>query len=65
MYIGSNKRRQSGFTLIDVLVAMVIFSLVMTVSVTSYRFSLSELTKEQKNNQIKHLTTTNLINIQI
>ncbi|MDC9521296.1 type II secretion system protein [Pseudoalteromonas sp. Angola-31] len=65
MYIGSNKRRQSAFTLIEVLVAMVIFSLVMTVSVTSYRFSLSELTKEEKNNQIKHLTTTKLINSQI
>ena len=65
MYIGSSKRIQSAFTLIEVLVAMVIFSLVMTVSVTSYRFSLSELTKEEKNNSIKLLTTTKLINSQI
>ena len=65
MYIGSNKRRQSAFTLIEVLVAMVIFSLVMSISVTSYRFSVSELTKSEKNYQIKKLSTIKLINNQI
>lgn len=65
MYIGSSKRIQSAFTLIEVLVAMVIFSLVMTVSVTSYRFSVSELTKAEKSYQVNKLTTIKLINNQI
>ncbi|MEL0633123.1 type II secretion system protein [Pseudoalteromonas carrageenovora] len=65
MYIGNSKKVQSAFTLIEVLVAMVIFSLVMTVSVTSYRFSVSELTKAEKSYQTNKLTTIKLINNQI
>ncbi|MBH0057968.1 type II secretion system protein [Pseudoalteromonas sp. SWXJZ94C] len=65
MYIGSNKCNQSAFTLVEVLVAMVIFSLVMTLSVTSYRYSLSTLTKEDKSYKVKTLTTVKLINKQI
>ena len=65
MYIGKIKRTQSAFTLVEVLVAMVIFSLVMTLSVTSYRYSLSTLTKEDKSYQVKTLTTIKLINKQV
>ncbi|MEL0647373.1 type II secretion system protein [Pseudoalteromonas agarivorans] len=54
-----------AFTLVEVLVAMVIFSLVMTLSVTSYRYSLSTLTKEDKNHKVKSLTTIKLINKQV
>lgn len=65
MYIGKARYQKSGFTLIEVLVAMVIFALVMTLSVTSYRFSLLNLTKDDKQKNISELTHIKLINKQI
>ncbi|GKW54119.1 hypothetical protein NCCP2140_31720 [Pseudoalteromonas sp. NCCP-2140] len=64
MFIGRIKR-QGAFTLVEVLIAMVIFSLVMTLAVSSYRYSILNLTKQDKSRSVDVLTTTKLINNQI
>lgn len=65
MFIGKTNHKEKAFTLIEVLVAMVIFSFVMVVSVTSYRMSLMNLTKENKSERVKELTSIKIINNQI
>ncbi|MGO2073943.1 MAG: type II secretion system protein [Pseudoalteromonas sp.] len=65
MFIGKTNQKEQAFTLVEVLIAMVIFSLVMALSVTSYRFSLMNLTKVNKNEKITSLTRIKVINKQI
>lgn len=65
MSIGKINKKEQAFTLVEVLVAMVIFSLVMALSVTSYRFSLMNLTKVNKSEKLTLLTTAKIINNQI
>lgn len=65
MFIGKASKSQRAFTLVEVLIAMVIFSLVMTLAVSSYRYSLQNLSKQGKNNNLAALTTQKLINKQI
>ena len=65
MYIGKVDSQAKGFTLIEVLVAMVIFSLVMTVAVSSYRLSIINLTKQDRSLDLNTFTTIKLINKQI
>ncbi|WP_286259833.1 PulJ/GspJ family protein [Pseudoalteromonas apostichopi] len=64
MFIGKIKR-QGAFTLVEVLIAMVIFSLVMTLAVSSYRYSILNLTKQDKSRSVDTLTTVKLINNQV
>lgn len=64
MFIGRVKQ-QGAFTLVEVLIAMVIFSLVMTLAVSSYRYSILNLTKQGKSASVDALTTTKLVNNQI
>ncbi|OHU95291.1 PulJ/GspJ family protein [Pseudoalteromonas byunsanensis] len=51
-----------GFTLVEVLIAMTIFSMVIALAVMSYRFSLQQLTKEQASHNVDQLSKVKLIN---
>ncbi|WP_158678129.1 PulJ/GspJ family protein [Pseudoalteromonas sp. T1lg23B] len=57
-----NNNNTKGFTLVEVLIAMTIFSMVIALAVMSYRFSLQQLTKEQANHNIEQLSRVKLVN---
>lgn len=62
MCIGVNNDKAKGFTLVEVLIAMTIFSMVIALAVMSYRFSLQQLTKEQTNHNVEQLSKVKLVN---
>ncbi|NKC17420.1 prepilin-type N-terminal cleavage/methylation domain-containing protein [Pseudoalteromonas sp. S4498] len=65
MYSGVKQSNRTGFTLIEVLISMVIFSIVIALAVMSYRFSLQNLTSSNSRYDIDKLSRVKLVNQQI
>ncbi|MBE0349617.1 type II secretion system protein [Pseudoalteromonas lipolytica] len=65
MFSGKGSKSQKAFTLIEVLIAMVIFSLVMSLSVMAYRFSLLQLGDSDDAGSLEELTIIKLVNNQV
>ena len=62
MSIGAFKKSLLGFTLVEVLVAMVIFTMVIALSVTSYRFVLGQIDDNQNRSDVSQLSKIKMLN---
>ncbi|TMO46485.1 type II secretion system protein [Pseudoalteromonas ruthenica] len=65
MSIGAFKKSRLGFTLVEVLVAMVIFTMVIALSVTSYRFVLGQIDDNQNRSDVSQLSKIKMLNQQV
>lgn len=65
MYFGNFKPKQTAFTLVEVLVAMTIFSIVIAISVSSYRFALQQMGKKVDKAEVRALASLKVLRQQM